>query len=244
MNKSIIELDKKCTDCLTKPNMNSIKYISLIREVIDIELNLVYTYLLMEQGFGNDKYYTMFYSAIYKNILSLYSALELNSRGLHGPSRIFYRNIYEFLTITKYISIKDDTKLYENWEKGKTISMKNSIFDNINSPKTSSLIDFWDTLCKFTHATSYSQMVKWDEGEIKENFAYISILLYFNYNVLIDHVVKKRVNGYLKKYAANEYADTVVKKREIKKLFTILKNKLNENGKILITDFCGNWVIK
>ena len=190
------------------------------------------------------------FTACYKNIHAFYASIDMNLQGLFGSSRIIMRYIFEYLMIAKYCSISKDINLIKNWENGLQISMSSNIFKKINKPETIELEVFWGTLCKYTHATIYSQQIgvelERNQDEILPNFVILAMLLEMNYHLVNSHLINNSM-----KYYFNDYSDDKTKeklkelKQEMRDLLKTSKaTMMKDQGKKIIRKYVLKWEVK
>ncbi len=133
----------------------------------------------------------LLFSAFHKNILSFYSALKLNSMGLYGSVRPLMRNIFEWLMISKFSSISDNTNVMKKWDNIETVYFSNAVLKKIKDPSPDPFIEFWSIICDYTHATKYSMQASLDISnrnnfrDILGNYGVLNALLECNYHLII-----------------------------------------------------------
>lgn len=228
-----------------------IKDINIIIMNLNKQYDLLSSYIatMMHDPYAHGEEYTeMIFSAVYKNLLSLCSALELTRNGQCGSARMIFRNIYENLIISKYISIKKDYVMLKKWENGEDISVNREIFKNIKKPNSNELKEFWKSLCCYVHGTVFSQQIvlKFDElkNDINLNFVFIKILLCINYHVMNTHALNQNLKYYTKFGLDCVESGLYNKKiKEIRNEINIIKNDLLRDPKKIIYDFCLKWEV-
>lgn len=186
----------------------------------------------------------IYYTILYKNLLTLFSALELCKKGLYGSANMLLRNVYEGLIIVKYTTLSEDRNLIDNWLNGKTIKFKESIFDKLKSPKSKAANKFWVTLCSLTHMTINAQQITIDKYYVNGTIAIIKMLLIMNFDLFVHNVLDHSQDYYLKRYNQILYDMLIDKKRECRKLSTIFKKKLSQEGKEVISAYTSEWILK
>ena len=225
--------------------------IDLIRSNIDNQYDILSRYLLTTECdpyARGEEYTNMILSANFKNILSLYNALELTVSGQCGASRMLFRNVYENLVISKCISISKNSSLLRKWENGDEISIGSEVFRKIKSPRSYVLSEFWRNLCCYVHGTVFSSQIDFFyenlRDEIKLNLAFIEILLCLNYHVMNSYAVSNII-----KYHTKFYLDCVedgLYEKKIKKLrneVNFIRKGLYKDSKKIVYDFCLKWEI-
>lgn len=234
--------------------MSNLKFAEDINIIIknlnkQCDLLLCYFSTLIHDPYAHGEAYTeMIFSAIYKNLLSLCSALELTRNGQCGSARMIFRNIYENLIISKFISIKKDNVMLNKWEKGEDISVNKEIFKNIKKPNSDELKDFWKSLCCYVHGTVYSQQIglKFNEleNDINLNFVFIKILLCINYHVMNTYALNQNLKYYTK-FGLDCVENGLYNKKisEIRYEINVIKKSLLRAPRRIIYDFCLKWEV-
>lgn len=177
--------------------------------LIELNLNMQYDIfshyfitLIKDPYAHGEKYTEMIFSAIFKNLLSLISALDLTRKGQCGSARMIFRNVYENLIISKYIALQKDYVLLKKWEDGEDISIAKEIFRKIKYPNSEELKEFWKILCCYIHGTVYSQSIYMKFDQLKEdmdlNFVFIQMLLCMNYHVMNSYALNQSLKYYTK----------------------------------------------
>ena len=206
------------------------------------EMNLInMNYILYYRGiigFPNEFTKDIF-SLAYKNLISIYSCIDLIKRGLPSSAKIIFRNIYENLLIAKYFSVSKDIKNFNKWKNGEQLSIKNKIFSVINNKISKESIEFWDMLNKYTHGTVYAQdfALEYDKTIIEECNCFISVLLEMNYHLLNIHI-SKDCEYYLNRYNEEKYK---LCKKHLKDGFSNSKQILDPRCKKVIKDYIAKW---
>lgn len=137
----------------------------------------------------------LLFSAFHKNIFSFYSVLRLSSCGLYGPARPLLRNIFEWLMVSKYSSISENTSILEKWNNEETIYFSNSILKKIKNPDSKPFSYFWSLVCDYSHSTRMAMQVSLDIGnednfiDITSNIAIVNALIECNYHLLNTHLI-------------------------------------------------------
>ncbi len=221
----------------------------IIRDNYNAQMELLKLYLLVIKSdpyVDADEYSSMVFTAIFKNFLSLYSALDLTLQGFYGGGRILFRNIYEFLIISKTIAIKNDIGLLRKWENGESISLRTEVFREVRKPNSEEMKNLWRDLCSFTHGTIYSQQIDISyitvKNEIKLNFIYIKMLLDMNYHLLNRHAVNPSIQYYAKRMSDLHEMDILKnKKNEIQTQIKTIRETLLKEPKRVVLDFASKW---
>lgn len=194
----------------------------------------------------NERHYdSLIYTALHKNFYIIYSANDLLKKGLYGSSLVLLRQSFEFLMISKFCAISKDYNLYNQWENGKHINMKNLILNKIKKPNVEKLNDFWKYLCNVNHSSIYSQQVDliWKNqiDSINSTFIYIRILLEWHYHLLNSIYLTKKI-----KYYFEYYDDKNIMKKcklDITNLFKLTKKNYSKEAKSLVWIYKASWEI-
>jgi len=226
--------------------------IHIIMNTYNTQMELLQLYLLVldsDPYVEPDEFSSMIFTAIYKNYISLYSALDLTLQGFYGAARILFRNVYEFLIISKAVAIRKDIGLLEKWKNGDDISLRKEVFSRVKKPKSLEMQNLWKTLCEFTHGTIYSQQVKLEYNEIKNevkfNFVCMKMLLDMNYHVLNSYAANSSIQYYAKFMSDLHETDTLKnKKKEIRTQISSIRKTLLKEPKRVILDFISKWEFK
>lgn len=211
------------------------------------ELLLLYLSALKNDPYVKaDAYSSIIFTAIYKNYISLYTALDLTLQGLYGAARILFRNIYEFLIISKTIASRKDDELLRKWNNGEEISLNRDVFSRVIKPKSLEMKILWKTLCEYTHGTIYSQQVKLEyqeiKNEIKMNFVCLKILVDINYHVMNIFAANASIQYYAKFISDLHTIDFLKdKKKEIHAQISLIRKTLSEKPKRAVLDFISKW---
>lgn len=180
-------------------NLEYPQIINVIKELFDAEQRILSNYLwMLTSNFHNGAKSKIITTGAYsKNMYSLFTAIELCLKGFHGSARIILRQVVEFLMLAKYASITHDEKFINHWEKGGDIGIGKQILQKLKIRNKKNLIDLWELLCGFNHATSYSQQIGVRYEEVKKDtlgdLAVIIILLNCNLHLLNQHVIDRRM---------------------------------------------------
>lgn len=178
---------------------------------------------------------------IYKNLISILSAILLIKNGYYGSARMIFRNVYENLLIGKMFAVTKDYSLYEKWELGNQLSIKKDIFMKINNETSKESRQFWDNLNKYNHGIIYSQdfILEYDKLSIDDCNTYISVLLEMNYHLLNKYVCEYR-NYYLELYFGNRYKKL---KKSLREIFNISRKMIDIRCKKVLKDYKSTWEI-
>lgn len=235
-----------------KVSLDYKKELNIVISNLEKQIDIINDYSLVIQNDPYafpDEYTKMVFSALYKNLISIFSAIELTKLGLCGSARMLFRNIYENLVLGKTICITKNLTLLEKWESGKDISIKKESFMKIKNLNSKELRDFWSVLCCYTHGTLYSQQIdlRYEEigRDIKLNFAFIIMLLYMNYHVLNTHALNNTLK-YNTKFTLSTVEEGLYEKklRNIRKELNEMKGLLIQDPKKILYDFCLRWSFK
>lgn len=226
--------------------------IMLIRKNFDAQMDLMGLYLLVidnDPYVEQDEYTLMLFSAIYKNFITIYSAIELTLNGLYGSARILFRNIFEFQIIAKATALRQDTDLLKKWQQGEDISLRREVFSKIQKPNSPEIKELWKTLCQFTHGTVYSQQVKLKYEDIKDdvkfNIVCLKILLDMNYHLMNAYAANNSIQYYTEFMSDLQKEDSFKnKKKLIQNQLTELRRNLQPQPKKVIYDYKLKWIFK
>lgn len=229
----------KVSDKINEENKTMFHFYELIwsEEMNLINMNYVFYYggiIGFPNEFTND-----IFSLAYKNLISIYSCIQLIKKGLPGSAKIIFRNIYENLLIAKYFSVSKDMKNFNKWKNGEQLSIKSKIFSSIQNETSKESIEFWDMLNKYTHGTVYAQDFSLDYNKtiIEECNCFISVLLEMNYHLLNIHI-SKDCEYYLNRYNEEKYKAC---KKNLKDGFIASKRLLDPRCKKVIKDYIAKW---
>lgn len=233
------------------------EHIELIQKIFDLQYFIFFEHIKVidvEPYLVEDNYTRLIGTALSKNMYSFFSAYSLTIDGLVGPARLLFRNIFEFLIISKFTSLSNDISFIEKWNDGKDISLRKDIFSKIIEPNSIEIKSFWKLLCEYTHGTIYSLQIdinaKRYKREIDLNIIYLRMLLEMNYHVLNTHFINKSIAYYANSYAKNFYGiESEVNiyksyKDELRKLFILSKSDMLKEPKKVINDFKLKWTLK
>ncbi|WP_345986215.1 hypothetical protein WCX49_03620 [Sulfurimonas sp. HSL-1656] len=86
---------------------------NLLNNIDQILQSHLFTFELTHQHYKHESH-TVILSAVYKNFYILYSALELQKKGLHGSARALLRQSFEFLILGKFCALTENNKIFLN----------------------------------------------------------------------------------------------------------------------------------
>lgn len=178
---------------------------------------------------------------VYKNLITINSAILLIKNGYLGSAKIIFRNIYENLLIGKMFAITRNYNIYELWLNGKQISIRNEVFFKIKNEFSNDSLEFWNNLNKYNHGTIDSQKFQYEFSSklIGDCDNYISVFLAMNYHLLNRYVCGFRAY-YLDLYFNNHYKNF---KHRLKQLIKFSNSMLDPKCKKVLKDYCKNWEI-
>lgn len=149
-------------------------------------------------------------SIFHNNLLFIFSALELNRKGLHGAAMNLLRHVFEALVISKYCNTCREFHILERWTDIKPIYLTNQVFNKIVSPDPTPLKEYWALLCDYAHPTKGSRQI-WvdlrnqeDSEKLELSFIHLHILLACNYHLLTTQMIHNRME-----YEARFYTPTL-----------------------------------
>jgi hypothetical protein len=221
--------------------------IELIKSNIEKQSDLIFLYANASYDHSHDdKLAKTAFGAVYKNCVSLYSILELTLQGLYGPARVIFRNIYEYLVLSKTVSIINDNTLLNKWENGEAISLRKHVFNRMLKPKSNELMELWDLFNKYTHGTIYSQQICLEYNsikiEIQFNLVCIIMLLDMNYHVVNSCIANNSIQYHTRYYMDDIEFKQI--KRTIRTQVKIIREVLPDALKRAISDFNSTWILK
>ena len=182
------------------------------------------------------------FSICFKNLMTIISSLKLIEMGFFGSANILFRNVYENLIIGKYVGLTKNYGFYINWNEGKQVSLKKDIFSKFKDTPSNEILEFWDILNKYNHATAYSAefVLELDEANFSNCISILETLLIMNYH-LLNNFVSKGNNYYLNYYFSDYYKDI---KNKIKKIISFNKKNIDSRLNKVINEYIHNWVLK
>lgn len=207
--------------------------------------------LIKNHSFGFvDPYYGMttvkqvLLQSYFKNSDLFLASSNLILQGHYGAARIIMRQIFEFLLIGKYCFLTKKEGFTNRWLAGKQIDVYGEIIKKLIKPDKKEFHDFWIMICKFTHATTFSNQASFNyeenKLEIRASYYILLILLCCNY-----HLLSRCVIDYKLIYRSNVYGDHKLDntnlKVKAKEIITKVKKDLAPAGITLIKTYCGNW---
>lgn len=241
---------------INKSNININKILKEDRVIINSLFNLQYKlareYLWtinLDMLGVTEKATIILATAWSKNNISLYTAYRLTNEGLYGPARLILRHCFEFLMLSKYCALTSNDSLLQKWDKGDSnISLTNDVLNKLKKPKKDEFFEFWKLLCKFTHATIYSNQpgIKIDKKEIIEikfNYLFIRTLLECNYHLLNSYLINDSIKFYGDYYGKGKKYTSDIRKK-IRSLLVSHKKDMKKKSKKLIYDYKLKWTIK
>jgi hypothetical protein len=220
--------------------------VPLFKNFFDIQQRLFYLHfpgILVDNYHLND-YEKIIIQAYVKNIYLLYDAHSLVIRGHYGSANIIQRQIFEFLLLGKYMSIKKDNKIAEKWLENNQFDTYNNIIKLLDKPNKFYFHSFWVILCNFTHASTSSHQVgnAINGEEVYKSYNFILLLLRCNYHLLSSCFINRRLV-----YRTDQYKDPKERK-ELEFKAGILKKAISKPfsklGKSLIKDYESAWTFK
>lgn len=183
--------------------------IALNRRILDCQHALAGEYIWMIDtilGVSANRAVSLMAAVLHKNFFLLHAAHGLTRDGLFGPARTLLRPCFEGLAIAKYSAVAEDGGLLTRWTGGQQINVSVDVFSRLRTPDVSPLSQFWRVLCRYAHATVYSQQARADfsEGNLGENFGLEAMLLHMNAHMLARHLLTSNLDYYAKRYANKE----------------------------------------
>lgn len=221
--------------------------ISIIKEFFDVQQRIYRTHfsLIINNHTAPLHSTTITMAGYLKGMYSLFSGMELTLNGYYGSARIIFRHVFEFLIISKYSSLTQDERFIKHWEKGGNIGIGKQVLKKIKNKNIDCVNSFWEELCMFNHATSYSQQIGVRNEDIKEqtpgNMAIIIILLNCNYHLLTQHVLHKKVKYYGNEYFGDTIFETKIDAKEIRENTRSFLTPLSQK---IIRAYSAKWKIE
>lgn len=209
------------------------KYNILIIKLYD-SMNLMfssYYYANKMQGML-DYTHEVVAAMVLKSLLGIYTSWFLTKQGFVGSARMIFRQTAEYLIIAKAILVSDNLDLAREWDKGNHIELNKMIFRKLEYPEKEETIrfqNFWDALCKYTHATIYAQQgdfkIEDMDMDIQANFVYSIMLLNMSYNLLNSYYANESTKYYAKHYSylTNEDRKRIIETIRLSKEFLTLE---------------------
>lgn len=230
---------------------NKYKNIYLLsKQMIEIQYKLfeIISWTLRGEIGATEEYSPILVSGFLKSLMGISGCIELNSKGLYGSSRIIMRHIYEYLMIAKYCSVSKDMGLYNKWDSGHDVSLRKHIFKHLKAPSTQEFEILWDLLCKFTHASKYSQQIVLDikefEDELRVNHSLVLAFIEMSYHLLNSHMINNSMLYYMRSFGdqdENDYFKDL--KKQMRELIKISRKTLSKDTKKLIYEYKLKWII-
>jgi hypothetical protein len=187
-------------------------------------------------------------SAFHKNLFGFFSSLELTNMGLFGPARNLLRQVLEWLVVGKFCSVSHDSEVLESWINGQSISLSRHVLSRVQGPDLSAIRDLWRELCRFTHATKFSQQVSLDargdemRAGVFDTIAIIHALLECNYILLNRHLVTPTLIYYAKRYAENYQVPEL--KQDLRSLFRKSRKVIAPTLRRMVRCYRRVWTIR
>jgi len=257
--KSVVELfDRKIEENAVEIEKNLARMISNAERLIDIQCKITsyfsgwWSYTPLHRYKGYQKLSTLLFSAFHKNIFSFYTALRLSSFGLYGPARPLLRNSFEWLMVSKFSSISENTSVLAKWNDEKTIYFSNSILKKIKIPDPKPFYYFWSLVCEYSHATRTAMQISLDINnennyeDIVSNIAIVNALIECNYHLLNTHLITSEFEYMGKFYYGRkgsplpEYKVPELRKQAYS-LFKSNRKFLNKESVKLISGYKRKW---
>jgi hypothetical protein len=195
----------------------------------------------------------LLFSTFHKNLLFIFSALELSRKGLHGVAMNLQRNVFEGLVISKYCNICRDYHILERRADMKPIYLTQQVFDKIVSPDPAPLKKYWGVLCDYAHPTKTSGQV-WvdlrDDGVLESlifSLITLNVLLICNYHLLtrqmIDNRMEYEASIYTPSFTGTPYEMPRLKSRA-HEIFREMKTTFKQPTVSLIYTYRREWTLK
>jgi len=192
---------------------SNVALVNYSEELLNIQYRIASHYMPFlgpAMPFGRSgKYNPILFSVFHKNLMLLFSALELSRKGLYGAARNLERNVFEGLVIAKYSNVSSDFSIIEKWIETEDIYLSKMVLNKIISPDPTIIKEYWSMLCDYAHPTRYSAQVWADldaRGEFEEvisTFVDLLILLECNYHLLNTQMINDRMEHEVRFYATH-----------------------------------------
>ncbi|MFT3985201.1 MAG: hypothetical protein QM697_14945 [Lachnospiraceae bacterium] len=248
----IDDIEKLLSDNAIKFEQQFCDDIGIIKNNLSKQFDMVLLYInvIASDPYAEaDDYTSISITAIYKNLISIYSALDLTRQGMYGSARIIFRNIFEYLILAKTVAIKEEYSLLKKWEHGENISLRIDVFRDLVSPNSDEIKEYWKLMCEFTHSTVYSQQIilKFEDiiNELMFNMVCIKMLLDMNYHVLNTYIANRSIQYYTEFMMDIEEKGSFKKaKQDIREQINIMRKSLKNLPKKVVNDFCKKWIFR
>jgi hypothetical protein len=186
------------------------------------------------------------YSALHKNAVLFFSAIEMTRRGFYGPACTLLRPIVESLVLAKYCALADDTKVFEKWREGKYVHLVYDVLNRVDRPALGYIRTHWKALHELVRATIYAQQIFYRyseiEKEIRAVLGIIRVLLYWNYHLLTRHLLTPSKIYYTRTYGDHNAFE---KARQRARTFARrARTQFVEDGSKLVREYCARWHLK
>lgn len=234
--------------CIEKGDVDFAEYIIDIEETLNIQDDMLASYLAMVylDGIESEEYMLMSVAILTKNLDYIHNALMLNRKGQYAAARVIFRNIYESLIILKTVALTKNEKLLCSWIEGEEINLRREVFSKIVHPQSEEMKRLWNDLCRFCHGTVFSCQALFDydkaKHDIEYNYIVITMLLYLNYHVLNRYVFSDGMKAQADRMIHIEGEKSIKEKRKIlRDMFRERKNALLKEPRKVLTDFSKVW---
>lgn len=223
--------------------------IGLFKEFFNIQRRLFYNHYpgIFDPYYNVAEFERIIMQAFIKSSHLLYNVHTLIISGNYGTANLIQRQVFEFLLIGKYMSKKRDGGIANKWLDNNQFSVYKKIIKLLISPQKNNFNQFWNILCDFTHATTYSNQVglnfKRNRIEIKKSYYFLLLLMRCNYHLLNSCFFNPRLI-YRSSYFG-EHRDENKELRVRAKVINIkIYGKFSKLGKSLIRDYESKWVLR
>lgn len=218
-----------------------------IERVMDLQHEIANQHFWVLAGLTGPSQVTRLHvSAFVRDLVQLYSALELSRRGLVVPARTLMRHTFESVVIAKFCSISADDRVLQRWLSGEIIYFSKAILQKIVAPSPAPLQKFWTVMSSFSHATREAQQheidvaAMWDRVVL--NLQFIELLLECTYHTLSTHTITSSMVYYSKMYHPNYQAPQL--REEARSLMRQARSEWGDQLKELGDTFRRRWVLR
>jgi len=193
---------------------------------------------------GRSQIEPILFSALYKNLISFYSAIELISNGLHGPSMVLIRPIFESLYLAKYCYLSGNSPLFRRWESGEHINITNEVLNKIKGIDLSESKRLLKALNQFSHHTIYSSQMSLDYNlesqSISSGICTIKILATASHHLLNRHYITGQTRYYMEHYG--DWEKFKITTDTARELYRISRASMTKPARKAVIEYSSSWV--
>lgn len=188
-------------------------------------------------------------ATFHKNLLSLYSSIQLTVDGLYGSGRVLLRYVFESLMISKFCALNHDTRVFNEWSKGNTIYFTNMILKKIEKPNVEQFKEFWGILNDLAHFTKRSQQLSLNVQnlsnfkEVYWNLSIHRIFLECNYHLINAFFINtSSIRHFTSLYSEVDKINSL--KTQIKDTLSNSRKEMSPTAKKFARNYTLKWTIK